>query len=240
MFENENNCNIIYSILNNEDSTVIFNYGLLLIVFIFIFSKINFSINLFIGLIFYSILIYYFYTDRKINNINETQKKNEKFNMINTSNNILKKYPQIVDLIFYIDDIKFSNIPEFNKITELFENFCVSYESCKINYSLIDLLICNLTDNKIKILSALNSLIYSVNGKQYEDKINKIKNKAEIILNNLIDELIVIHEKNIYYNGYNSTTRIIDTTNILPYNITNEPFYNKYNKTSASFNTFYN
>ena len=210
--------NILYNILNYEEPNIICNYFIILVIFIFIFSNINFSITLFIGLIFFSIFIYFLHTDRTINNINATEKINEKFKLINPTSNILYKYSDIVDIIYYIKDMQKFNIPEFNDILQLFEEFIKLYEASLVDYNFIDNSYANLLNIKIKILYKLNSLLFSTFDNNFNDKIVSTKNNTEKLLNKYLNEIILIHNKKLYYNGYNSNTKILDTSNILPYN----------------------
>ena len=68
---NSNNSNILYNIINNESNSVLFFYGVFLVITILIFTNINFSISLFIGLIFYSILVCYNNTYNEKNKLTE-------------------------------------------------------------------------------------------------------------------------------------------------------------------------
>ena len=78
--KNNQTDNIIYNIINTDDPKYIFMYGIFIIGFIFISTKINYNINILIGLIFYSLVIYYFYTWKNNNDLFQSQIKKEKFN----------------------------------------------------------------------------------------------------------------------------------------------------------------
>ena len=54
--------NIIYNIFNFEEPNVVFLYGVLMLIFMIIFSKIDINYGMLIGLLFFSIVVYYFYT----------------------------------------------------------------------------------------------------------------------------------------------------------------------------------
>jgi multisubunit Na+/H+ antiporter MnhB subunit len=75
---NNSSSNILYDIINNEEPQVIFNYFVLIIIFLFIFSNIDFKVSTFIGLIFCSIIIYYFNTYRSLNHTYGIEKKKRK------------------------------------------------------------------------------------------------------------------------------------------------------------------
>lgn len=64
---------------------------------ILIFTNINFSVTLFIGLIFYAILIYYLWYNRNINIVSDKEKFDSKVEIVQPINN---DNPKIVD--FYI------------------------------------------------------------------------------------------------------------------------------------------
>ena len=128
--------NILYNIINFEEPQQIFYYFIFFIIFLVVFTNIDFSITLFIGIIFFSILIYYFYTDRKINNIDATKKINTKFETFSDDeNNIIKEYPDIIDFIFYFSTFKEYNIDTFNDIVNLFDNFVFLYSFVKVYFS---------------------------------------------------------------------------------------------------------
>jgi hypothetical protein len=219
----EKSPNVIYNILNFEEPKVIFIYGIVLIFFILIFSKISINFGIIIGLLFYSILIYYFYTDRNLNNIYAAEKYNQKINSLDRPTNVLVDYPEVVDFLFYIEDIrKYSNII-YEKIASLFKEFCVLYRSCIIDYNLIDRLYQKMVDIKINIMININSFVFNTNSYQYTEKMFRSKLQAEQILNNLLNELVLIQKKKIYYNGYNISTKIIDTSGVLPSNILSDP-----------------
>ena len=194
-------------------------YGAGLIIFLFIASKLNFSLSLLISLIFYTIIVYYFYTYRNQNYLYETEKNNEKFQNINTNSNQLKNFPKIVDLLYFFEDFKKYNIDEYKQIVNLLTQFSTMYDSCKTDYNLIDSLFSNMLYIRIKILYKMNSFIFNTYGTQYSNIIIDTKDKTKLILSEMLDELVLLHKKKIYYNGYNINTSVLDTSSIRPYNI---------------------
>lgn len=211
--------NILYNIINFEEPNVVFLYGVLMIIFIILFSILSINYSIIIGLLFYSILIYYFYTDRNLNNVYASQKFNDKFETLQRPTNIYKDYPDIVDFIFYMQDMRKYSFSLYDQITSLFREFCILYQSCNKDYNLIDNLYLRMIDIKIEIMNKINAYIYNLDGYQFTQKIFKCKQEAEQILNKYLDELILIKKKKIYYNGYNIKSKILDTTGVLPYNI---------------------
>lgn len=228
--------NLIYNILNYEEPNIIFNYGIILVIIIFIFIRIDFSFTLFIGLIFFSIIIMYINTNRSINVINEIQKKEEKFNLLFTENKILQSEPKIVDLFFYMLTIKEYNLNEFNKIITKTEIFITNYNSCLNDYSLIDSVYDNLLDLKVQILFDMNAFIFNEDNNYIEDKIINVKIKLEKTLNEYLDKIDEIQKKKLYYNGYNIKTKNLRTSNVLPYNFLNSFTINNTNNMSRMEN----
>jgi Ca2+/Na+ antiporter len=220
--------NILYNIINYEESYIIFNYFILIIFFLFIFSNIDFKVSTFIGLIFCSIIIYYFYTYRSVNYLYNVEKNKEKFNKLSTIDKTLESYPEIVDIFFYIEDLRQFNIPQFNKIQSLSEQFFKLYEACNVDYSLINIYYSTMIDLKVLILSSLNTFIINTISHKITDKLLIVKQKLELKLNNYLNELFIIQEKNLYYNGYNNSTYVINKSNILPSNFLDPIEYNKF------------
>jgi Ca2+/Na+ antiporter len=220
--------NILYNIINYEESYIIFNYFILIIIFLFIFSNIDFKVSTFIGLIFCSIIIYYFNTYRSVNFTYDTVKKKEKFDKLSTTYNIIESYPEIVDILFYIEDLRQYNMPQFDKIQSLIEQFLKLYEACNVDYSLVNTFYPTLIDLKVLILSSLNTFIINTFNHKITDKLLLVKKNLELKLNKHLDELVVIQEKNLYYNGYNNNTYMIDKSNILPSNFLDPIEYNKF------------
>jgi hypothetical protein len=210
--------NILYNILNYQDPKTLFFYGSILVIFLLIFSHIELNSNILIGLIFYSILIYYFYTDKEINYIDNFEELTTKFDNIDTYTNVIKNYPAIIDLLYYMRDFKHSSVDIYNNILIQIENFLILYEECLQDIKLINNNFSTLQTIKNKILYMEESFNFNTGNINYSKKIFLIKKKTQELLNNFLEELIVVHKKNLYYNGYNISTSVVNNCNILPAN----------------------
>ena len=210
--------NVMYNIINYQDPQTIFSYGILLIIFIYISANINFNYSILIGLLFYSILIYYLYTNKKVNYIDNFDELNLKYNMLNTNNNILKKYPNIIDFLYYMTDLKSASPSIYLTIQNSFENFILLYESCLQDINLINANFSTLRIIKNKIVYTLNAFTFNLLSNVGTKKIYDMRKTVESMLNKFMDELLIIQKKDIYYNGYNIKTHILDTDNIIPAN----------------------
>ncbi len=223
--------NIIYDIINTENKQILFNYAIIFIIFIYISVNLNFNMQILVGLFFASIIVYYWYSYRTIHNLSKINENENKFKLINSNTNTLKddyiaqntdyktiNNPEIVDFIFYMEDIKKYNISIYNNIIILFENFSKLYNACLIDNTFIDDYYNTLNNIKYNIIENIGKYNYIIKSPTYAKKINELQNKAEILLNKYIDELIILYKKNIKIKGYNNSTKILDTTNILPFN----------------------
>lgn len=217
--------NIIYNIINYDEPEIIFLYGIIIVVFIFISINITFNYNILVGLLFCSVIIYYIYTYNKYNLLTRTKINKDKFDSLYSKNQILQKYPDIVDFLFYIENFKSNNIQQYEKLIEEFENFVRIYEYCIIDNDLIFKFYSTLISKKIFILSIINSFLFTQPQTEYEKILIKQKIEAEKLLDKYINFLVVLYKKKIYYDGYNSNRNNITSTNVLPYNILFETDY---------------
>jgi hypothetical protein len=227
--------NVIYNIINYQEPQTIFAYGVILAIVIFFSAKINFNYSILIGLIFYSIFIYYLYTDKKVNYIDNFDKLNTKYELINTSNNILKKYPNIIDFLYYMTDLKTTSPAIYLKIQTLFENFILLYEACLQDINLINPNYLTLMTIKNRILYTLNSFTFNLLTNAQTAKLYQMRKIVENMLNSFMEELLTIQKKDIYYNGYNIKTQILNTDNVLPSNYFDT--HNQYVRNTKQYDT---
>lgn len=198
--------NKIYDIINNENNKTLFLYGLLLFFVIFIFKNKQFSSGLLIGLIIYIIIVNYSYTYNTENILNDKKKEEIKIESINTEYNEIKMYPEFVDFLFYLKPYESYNESLYLKITQLLNQFLILYENCILKNELINDYYITLLNLKIQILNRIENL--SLMG---AENLEEIKDNLQIILNKKLEELQLIHDKYIYYNGYDINTRNINS-----------------------------
>lgn len=211
--------NLLYNIINSNEPKNIFMYSVIIIIGIYISINITFNYNIFIGLIFCSLIIYYFYTWDKYNYLSRSSIDKEKFNLLFTKNQILQKYPYIVDFLYYFENFKSNNLQQYENLIIAFENFVKIYEYCILDNTLITKFYSTLNAQKLYIMNIINIFIFTQNRLDYDKIILAQQLQAEKILNKFLNVLVVLNKKKIYYDGYNNNTNIIDTSNILPYNI---------------------
>lgn len=210
--------NIIYNIINYQEPQTIFFYAIILIIALYLGTMVVFNINILLMLIIACVIIYYFYTDKKINYINEYEKLDKKYNSLNTNDETIKNYPTIIDLLYYMRELKIYSITLYDDIIKEVEYFLKLYQACHQDIKLIDELYMTLQTSVLTITSTLDNYNYNTNNVAHSDKIYAIKNKIKDITNNFLAELLEIHRKNLYYNDYNNKTKIINNDKILPIN----------------------
>ena len=211
--------NLLYNIINFNEPQNIFFYGIIIVIGIFIFSNITINYNILIGLIFCSIIIYYQYTYFKYNILTRDKIDKEKFDQLYSQNQILRKYSDIVDFLFYYQNLKSNNIQQFQELINAFENFVKIYEYCLIDNTLIFKFYSTLVSQKIYIMTIINSFIFSKREIGYENIIIRQKIECEKLLNNYLNILAIMYKKKIYYDGYSNSSNNVTISNVLPFNI---------------------
>ena len=211
--------NILYNILNFNTPQSLFLYGVIILTGVFISINVSINYNILIGLIFCVLIILYHYTYLKYNTISDTAIENEKFNSICSKNLILSNYTDIVNFLFYFENLRSNNIQQYENLINSFENFIKIYEYCLIDNELIFKYFSNLISKKILILTIINNFIFTTLEMDYENIIIKNKNNCEELLNKYLNNLVILYKKKIYYNGYNNNYNNINYSSVLPYNI---------------------
>jgi hypothetical protein len=225
-----NNTFFVYDIINNTNPQVIFFYCCILIIMILIFTNINFSVTLFIGLICYSILIYYLWYNRNINIVSNKDKFDSKVEIVQPINN---DNPKIVDFLYYMRDLKSLNFSLYNEINCSFSNIIFLYNSIKNDKKLVFDYYDIINMIKLRILAKIESYNLITNSITYNDKIKKLKIMAENIINEILTELYEINKKYIYYNNYKNYTKVLTKNKVLEYNIFNSS--NEYIRNTVPF-----
>ena len=96
------NSSFIYDIINSQSNFTLFFFSVLFVITILVFSSIEITFTLFVGLIIYVLFIKYYSTMNDTQNINEQEKFKIKKNKYDISDN----HPEIIDFLFNIEDLK--------------------------------------------------------------------------------------------------------------------------------------
>lgn len=206
--------NLLYNVVNYENNKKKFLFGIGLFIVIFLSSFYNITFGLFVGLLIYSLVISFVYTTDKNTEINNTQKLELKKEQVKDTEN-----KDIVDFLFYLKSYQIYSEDIYLNIKTLFDNFIRLYDDCIINTDLINSYYDTMVGLKINILRNIKS--FDLNGYHYTEgniKLEDIQNRAEKIIDNYLDDLILINNKTIYYNGFNIKTKKNLNQKVLPSN----------------------
>ena len=207
------NSSFIYDIINSQSNFTLFFFSVLFVITILVFSSIEITFTLFVGLIIYVLFIKYYSTMNDTKNINEQEKFKIKKNKYDISDN----HPEIIDFLFNIEDLKQFSFILFNELKILIINFVNTYDDCINDYTLVNDYYNTLVNLKLKILITIEN--FNINGAPKEIVINN-KQMIENILNKYLDNLKLLNDKNNYYNGFDLYAKeIADNNNIKASNL---------------------
>ena len=206
------NSSFIYDIINSQSNFTLFFFSVLFVITILVFSSIEITFTLFVGLIIYVLFIKYYSTMNDIQNINEQEKLKIKKNKYDIPDN----HPEIIDFLFNIEDLKQFSFILFNELKILIINFVNTYDDCINDYTLVNDYYNTLVNLKLKILITIEN--FNINGAPKEIVINN-KQMIEHILNKYLENLKLLNDKNNYYNGFDLYAKEIEDNNIKPSNL---------------------
>jgi hypothetical protein len=90
---------------------------------------------------------------------------------------------------------------------------------------------------KFYIIDKIETFNFTTTNNILTEQTTKNRKRVEELLDGYLDKVLLIYKKNLYYNGYNNQTIIIDSGNVIEYNLleTNQEigkvkFYNLYNE----------
>lgn len=221
------NQSFIYNIIQYQEKSTLFFFCVLFIAMLLIFSNIKISLSILFGFILYLLIINYLsYKNDKII-INEEEKLNIKKNKYN----IPKKHEKIIDFLFNLEDLKQFSFIIFNNIETLLNNFVITYDNCLNDYTLVNDYYVVLNNLKLKTLKEIEN--FNLNGSP-KNIVMENKKMIENILDEYLNNLILINNKNNYYNGYDVYSKVIEKTNIEASNLFD--YENEYRGNILSFN----
>jgi len=200
------------------DNKTLFFYVVIFIFIIFAFSTINLGLNMVYGTVVAYFIIYYLY--HNYTKKQETENKTKSFQEANLlpKPEIFQNYQDITKFLFSIQDFYIYNPQAYEDMTENLSNFFRTFEETLnnptqsgINYGLMKTYGKNATNS-------LHSIIFNLpNDTQYTRKLNEAIIIIQEILDKYLIKIIDLQKKNLYENGYNVGTKLINNE-IAPYN----------------------
>jgi hypothetical protein len=205
------------SILDNK---TLFYYILIIIGIIYAFSTISIELNIILGLIIGCAIVYFLYNDymKKQEDEIKINSFQEKAILPSPSNNIEKR-DDVVKFLFSIQDFYVYNPLAYIEMMNSLENFFRIYDETEDHKENSGLNHTILLNHKKDAINSLHSIIYNFpTNAEYTNKLNKSITILNDLLTKYLDKIYEFHKINLYENGYNINTKIIDKSNIIPYN----------------------
>jgi hypothetical protein len=188
-----------------------FNYCVIIVIFLAIFSRLHIGLNIVFGLVLAVLLVMYFKSKKTEENNKIEQDQNTKVNMIKPASKIISKYPEFNDFLYSIQEFYGFSPPNYENMVDSIEDFIILYENglfvqenAGIYYELAE-------KKKSDALNALHSIIFSITAtekKYYVDKISDACDQLSFMLSSYLYELYQINDRYIMKNGYNINTKV--------------------------------
>ena len=200
----------LYALYKATDNEARFKYIGIIIGVMAMISNVKIGLNIVLGLVIAYALIRYNHDK----NIHDTTSGSELFHK--KAEQIIpeirfKKYPDIVDFIFSIQDFYNYNpeafeetIANINSFIKLYEDSKIVTRFCENNYQI--------AESKVRnALNSIHSVTLSLNDqKEVFNKLTKAHKKLNIILKRYLKEMFQTCEDTKITDGYNVETKILD------------------------------
>jgi len=195
-----------YSIDKNE----LFIYGFIFMIIISFVSRFNINLSIILGMALAYYITNHLYNSSKNHDDKRNNLTEKKANKVRPSVEEIKKYHDITNFLFTIQDFYVYNQPAYEEMVKSIKNFFLIYEeSNKIpklahkNYSVAEIQYNN-------AVNSLHSIILNADSNRNgDDKISRAVKVLHDILNKYLGEIELIIKKDIKYNGYNTKTKVL-------------------------------
>jgi hypothetical protein len=199
-----------YKELDNTDKSTLFNYFVILIVFIGISQLLTVKLSLILTLVIAILIIFYINYRKQDKKIEEEIIIEDKYDKIRPQTEIIKRYSDIIDFIFSIQEMYIYNPPAFEEVVDNIEEFLKYLEDSRrfpenagSNYPIME-------SKKKYAVNSLHSLIYNLPANKYFiNKMERGMEKLNDILDEYLDEVYKLNNDNIKDNGYNARSTVI-------------------------------
>ena len=209
----------------NLSDVEIFNYTLITILICIFIKFLNLTINTIIIFLIsiFSVYILFLYNSK----INYTKKKiiDQKKNKLIVSNKKLFTNKKIINFLYSIQEFYFYNPQVYNDFIDSLEKFIILYNETKVKNINIGINFNLMEDKKNIIIKNLESLIFRLDShKEISKKLYKSINVLEEFLTDILNEIYYLYKKDIYDNGINNRTQLINL-GPKPFENNNKIFY---------------
>lgn len=193
------------------EKVAIFWYTVIIIITVFIFSKIEIQPNIIIGIVVSFIIIYLLHTNVTIAENNKKSLSEYKLNSIYPKTKNISNYDKIINFLFSVQDLYSFNPQSYISMCEHIDYFFELYDQVLIDNSLADTNYQLMVDHKNIAIKLLQTFLFRIQfNKMYDKKLEKSIITLNTILNDYIENVYNIYKKYIYHNGYSSRLRLIE------------------------------
>jgi len=194
-----------------------FKYIVIVIICLFVILHKSFNIRIILALISAFVIIFYikyFYNKKPPTEI----KNYPSLEFIKDEE--LSNFMYNIEDIFMYNPLEYENlIKTLNKFYEYYELAFIDETTANKNYEIMD-------TYKQNALNILSSIILNTDNQYIRYKINTSAETLNEIMTKHLDQISYLSDNDIYKNGYNINTKIIDYGNTKPYNNYNDMFKN--------------
>lgn len=186
---------------DNISKTSLFNYIVIIIVFLAIFNRLTIGLNIVFGLTLAVIIIMYINTKKikQVSDFNDIQQS--KKDIMRPKSAIINKYNDMVDFIFSVQEFYGFSPINFEDLVDSIEDFLILFENSMINSKMAGTYYDMAVKKKSDALNALHNIIYSTNVLEKKHFIVKIDNAIEKLSFMLSTYLDRIYDVSYRYNA---------------------------------------
>lgn len=209
----------LYTEINNTTTHVLFQYGVIIILALYSLRKVSIGLNIFLAIIIATLLILYYHEKRELNlTALETQHKFKGNTIVPDIKNV-KKYDEIVDFLFSIQDFFNYNPETYEEMIDNLISFFTMYEEVEKGVSRCEDYYGIAKSKKKNALNCLHSLIYSLPVTQItSQKLVKAQEVLDNMLNVYLNKIADACELSLLTVGHTKDRNIVTIPGPEPYN----------------------
>ncbi|ARF09245.1 hypothetical protein Catovirus_2_194 [Catovirus CTV1] len=220
-----NNEEDLFIQLQNTDGSRLFFYCVIFLIVFAIFQNFTIGLNIILAIFISVIIVLYLnsknvYDNNKLKNIYKN-----KTELIRPTPAKIQNYPKFTNFVFSIQDMYPYNPPSYEDMVDAIDNILELYEEAKIdptisglNYNLID-------QQRKEAVNSLHTIIFNLpSNNVYINKLNESIDVLNNLINELMNEVFYLNKLDIFNNGYDRETIILDKGPKAENFYTNDPF----------------
>ena len=198
----------IKNLVNNRTAFV---YICIIVITLFVASRLNIGTNILFGSGVAALIIYFMYESRRYDiKVDEENIKLKEEELTDTNEHLTDKR-EMTNFLFSIKDLYYYNPDAYNDMVDDLVKFFTLHDDVDKDSSTAGMNFENMNIYKKGALNNLHSIIVSADSnKDLIKKINDATDKLEEILNRYMNEVYYTHLENIHEKGYTNTTKVIN------------------------------